>query len=86
MQTQLLGRTSQGCVYDIKHDFVTKGTPQWAFGSSVRNDENTKEKYEYYFIQDKFSDPLKASDYCKGKRQPIKFSKAARVNIIVIFC
>lgn len=75
----LLGKTSPGFVYNIKENQVFKNGPSWSFGLAKRKPLDNGEKYEFYHIQDKHSQPEKASDFCRPNKKTMKFSRAQRV-------
>ena len=83
LKTQLLGRTSPGFIYDIKDELVYKKAPIWSIGNAERSPLDNQEKYEHYFIQDKFSNVGKAFDKTQPNKKEIKFNNTRRVDKII---
>jgi hypothetical protein len=83
LQTQLLGKTSPGCVYNVKDDFTVPKSPEWSIGNAERAPLDNKEKYEHYFIQDKFSDIGKAYDSTQPNNKEIRFGSTRRVVALI---
>lgn len=79
LKTQLLGKTSPGCVYNVKDDFTVPKNPEWSIGNAERVPLDNKEKYEHYFIQDKFSDVGKAYDLTQPNKKELRFGSTRRV-------
>ena len=79
-KAQFLGKTGPGPVYDPNIEKIVRKAPEWSFGTDIRNSFNIKQKYDYYRIEDKYSDPniadIKRRPECKG----VKFRLGNRVR------
>jgi len=81
-KSQFIGKTSQGCNYEVRHTdrFYYKNDPNWTFGSAARNTLDTGAKYAYYHRQDIDFDPIVSDNTRKWETGRVKIGLENRFS------
>ena len=79
---QFLGKASLGPIYSPKQNLVMKSEPQWSFPAEDKL-KPIKEPYDYYHLQDKFTNLPDAVKFVKENAPVIHFKEAQRVFSLV---
>ncbi len=79
VKTQFMCKASPGPIYNPTINPIVKTGPKYSF-AGIERDQNSKEPYDYYLLQDAEFDPIGAHIKVKKSLPMIKFKTGSRVS------